>query len=155
VLFSVNPKTRNAYQALFRERAVHKVYHAVAAWQPKLPWPIERQTRIGPSAHFMQQQELPGTANAHTHIRPLRIEGDHALYELCPISGQRHQLRVHMAALGLPLEGDGIYPDLLPEDALDYTRPLQLLAHHIAFNDPVIGEPRSFTSQRRLRIGMV
>ena len=152
VLFSVNPATRNAYQTLFRERTVHKVYHGVAAWRPDLPWPLTRHSRIGPTAHFMQQHEVAGAPNALTHIRPLHVAGAHALYEMRPVSGQRHQLRVHMAALGLPLEGDGIYPALLPEAALDYQRPLQLLAQQIAFTDPVSGAPRSFTSQRTLRL---
>jgi len=155
VLFSINPATRNAYQALFRERAVHKVYHGVADWRPELDWPIARSSHIGSSAHFMQQQEIAGTPNAHTHIRPLRVQGEQALYEMRPITGQRHQLRVHMAALGLPLEGDGIYPELLPEDALDYRRPLQLLAHQIGFTDPLTGKWLQFTSRRQLRIGMV
>jgi tRNA pseudouridine32 synthase / 23S rRNA pseudouridine746 synthase len=32
---------------------------------------------------------------------------------LRPLTGKRHQLRVHMAALGLPILGDRIYPTLL------------------------------------------
>jgi tRNA pseudouridine32 synthase/23S rRNA pseudouridine746 synthase len=72
-----------------------------------------------------------------------------ARYTLKPVSGQRHQLRVHMAALGLPIVNDGIYPTLTPEGA-DYARPLQLLARAIAFTDPVSGAPRQFTSARSL-----
>ena len=150
VLFSVNPASRNAYQALFRERQVEKIYHGVARWDPTQPWPIERISHIGNSPHFMQQQELAGRPNAQTVIRPLQVKGDRALYEMRPLTGQRHQLRVHMAALGLPLEGDGIYPVLLPEGALDYDHPLQLLARAIAFTDPITGEARRFESRRRL-----
>ena len=67
-----------------------------------------------------------------------------------PITGKRHQLRVHMAALGLPLLGDGIYPQLTPEGSADYAHPLQLLAKRIAFTDPVSGVPRQFESARSL-----
>lgn len=152
VLFSVNPTTRNAYQALFRDRQVHKTYWAVADWAPHITWPVERRSRIVEAPHFMQQHEVVGEPNALTTIRPLRVDGSHALYELQPVTGQRHQLRVHMAALGLPIENDGIYPTLLPEGDFDYARPLQLLAQSIAFTDPVSDTQRQFSSQRSLRI---
>ena len=152
VLFSLQPDTRDAYQRLFRQRRVEKTYLAVAAWNPALTWPQRRETRIAEGDHFMQQEEVDGTPNALTHIEPLRVDGAHALYQLRPVTGQRHQLRVHMAALGLPIENDGIYPELLPEGALDMNHPLQLLAHAIAFDDPLSGERRSFTSQRTLRL---
>ena len=150
VLFSIQPSSRNAYQSLFRERQVHKIYHAVADWNPDLPWPVERVSRIAAGAHFMQQQEVAGAPNARTTIRPLTVRGNQALYELRPVTGQRHQLRVHMAALGLPLQGDGIYPTLLPEDRLDYTQPLQLLAKSLAFTDPLTDQLRQFESTQAL-----
>lgn len=151
VLFSVQAATRNAYQALFRDRAVHKTYHAIARWNPALPWPLQRQSRIAPAAHFMQQMEVDGPPNALTHIAPLDVLGRWARYELKPVTGQRHQLRVHMAALGLPLVGDGIYPTLTPEGQTDYTRPLQLLAQSIEFIDPLSGQARKFESRQTLR----
>jgi tRNA pseudouridine32 synthase/23S rRNA pseudouridine746 synthase len=149
VLFSVNPASRNAYQSLFRKRQVDKTYECIAPWNPALPWPLRRESRIGPAEHFMQQTEMPGKPNALTHIAPLEIHGSLARYTLKPVSGQRHQLRVHMAALGLPIVNDGIYPVLTPEGA-DYARPLQLLAREIGFTDPLSGQPRHFASQRRL-----
>ncbi len=150
VLFSVNPATRNAYQALFRDRVVDKTYQCIAPSNPALPWRIHRASRIGQGAHFMQQAEVPGPVNAITDIDLLETHGAWARYQLRPLTGQRHQLRVHMAALGLPMLFDGIYPTLTPEDATDYRRPLQLLAQQIAFTDPVTGEARNFASQRSL-----
>jgi len=75
-----------------------------------------------------------------------------AKYLLKPVTGQRHQLRVHMNALGLPLLGDQFYPVVLrgPEVADDFQRPLQLLAKTLAFKDPVTGESRIFDSRQRL-----
>lgn len=151
VLFSKQVASRGAYQALFRTRQVDKTYECIAPWNPDLPWPLSRESRIVPSAHFMQQTEVDGKPNALTHIRPLEVLGGWARYALKPVSGQRHQLRVHMAALGLPLVGDGIYPTLTPEGSADYSQPLQLLAQRIAFVDPLSGEARQFTSQRHLR----
>jgi tRNA pseudouridine32 synthase/23S rRNA pseudouridine746 synthase len=98
----------------------------------------------------MQQQEVPGEVNAITHIRRLDVHGAMARYELQPVTGHRHQLRVHMAALGLPIQGDGMYPELRPEGSTDYERPLQLLAKRIEFTDPLSGLPRRFESGRKL-----
>jgi tRNA pseudouridine32 synthase/23S rRNA pseudouridine746 synthase len=150
VLFSVNPATRDAYHALFRNRQVHKTYHAIAPWNRDLPWPLTRESRIRPSSLFMKQAEVPGPANALTHIRPLQINGSQALYELRPVTGQRHQLRVHMEALGLPITGDGIYPVLTPEGEVDFQNPLRLLAKQLSFEDPVTGATKVFESNRHL-----
>ncbi len=150
VLFSKQVSTRGAYQELFRTRQVDKTYECTAPWNPDLPWPVRRESRIAPAAHFMQQTELEGPPNALTHIAPLEVHGKWARYLLKPVTGQRHQLRVHMAALGLPLVGDGIYPVLTPEGVSNHALPLQLLAKSIAFKDPLSGDMRQFESQRRL-----
>jgi tRNA pseudouridine32 synthase/23S rRNA pseudouridine746 synthase len=150
VLFSIRAATRNAYAALFRERQVRKTYECIAPWNPALPWPLQRATRIGNSQHFMQQSEEVGVVNAITGITPIDMRGDLARYELKPLTGQRHQLRVHMNALGLPILNDGIYPVLTPEDATDYAKPLQLLARHLEFIDPVTRSPLAFESRMRL-----
>jgi tRNA pseudouridine32 synthase/23S rRNA pseudouridine746 synthase len=151
VMFSLDPASRNAYAQLFRAHAVRKTYHAVARWNPDLDWPIQRHTRIAVGRHFMQQAEVDGPPNALTTIRPLLHDGALALYELKPVNGQRHQLRVHMNALGLPILGDGIYPELTPEGSANYENPLQLQAHSLAFTDPLSGAPRYFESTLKLR----
>jgi tRNA pseudouridine32 synthase / 23S rRNA pseudouridine746 synthase len=150
VLFSIQPASRDAYHALFRRREVRKIYEAIAPWNPALAWPIRRESRIEESDHFFQQTEVPGEPNALTFIEPLQVMGELARYRLKPVTGQRHQLRVHMAALGLPIVGDGIYPTLTPEGQNDFERPLQLLARSIEFIDPLSGALRQFTSQRGL-----
>ena len=150
VLFSTRADTRNAYQNLFRERAVAKTYECIAPWNPDLAWPLHRESHIAEGSHFMQQAERDGPVNAITDIAPLETAGDWARYQLTPLTGQRHQLRVHMAALGLPILHDGIYPTLTPEGDHDYARPLQLLARAIAFADPITGQRRAFGSQRTL-----
>lgn len=151
VLFSKQVATRGAYQELFRTRQVDKTYEAIAPWNPALQWPLRRESRIEPASHFMQQCEVPGAPNAITTIEPMEVLGELARYALKPITGRRHQLRVHMAALGLPLLGDGIYPTLTPEGSSDYAQPLQLLAKAIAFTDPVSGKPQRFESERKLK----
>lgn len=150
VMFSVQPASRGAYAALFRERDIHKTYEAVAPWRADLVFPLTRESRIQEAGHFMLQHEVPGVPNAMTHMEVIEVCGALARYRLRPVTGQRHQLRVHMAALGLPIVGDGLYPTLTPEGQLDYAQPLQLLAKSVAFRDPVSGQARRFESQRKL-----
>ena len=80
----------------------------------------------------------------------LSVQGAQARYQLKPVTGQRHQLRVHMMALGLPIQNDGLYPNLTPEGQIDYAKPLKLLAQQLEFTDPISGQARHFTSQRTL-----
>ena len=154
VMFGKRPQDRDAYHALFRDKEMHKVYHAVAAFRPELALPRVHSSRLVPGEPFFRTQEVPGEANSETRIRLLRVDGSRALYQLEPVSGKRHQLRVHMMALGLPLEGDLFYPTVLrgPDEDEDFSQPLQLLAHSVAFTDPITGQAREFHSALQLRL---
>ena len=152
VMFSKLPATRAAYHALFSQRSVKKTYEAIAPWQGDLALPLTRSSRIVEAGHFMLQHEVSGPPNAVTEIDVIEVQGALARYRLNPVTGKRHQLRVHMAALGLPLVGDGLYPTLTPEGQIDYANPLQLLARSIEFTDPISGQPRRFESERRLTL---
>ena len=152
-LFAVRPQDRDAYQRLFRERAVEKVYEAIAGFRPELPLPMTYRSRLQQRADaFMQMEEVAGEPNAETDIAMIeRLGKDLARYELRPRTGQKHQLRAQMCMLNLPLLGDRIYPLLQAESTVpDYTQPLQLLAREIAFTDPLDGRPRRFSSRLRL-----
>jgi tRNA pseudouridine32 synthase/23S rRNA pseudouridine746 synthase len=72
-------------------------------------------------------------------------------YALTPITGRKHQLRVHMAGLGAPITNDGLYPSLVHRAAADYAAPLQLLARRLSFVDPLSGIARSFSSNFQLQ----
>ncbi len=154
VLLSKRPQDRNAYQALFRDRVVHKSYEAVAACPKGTALPLVHRSRLEEDTQFFRMREVAGEANSETHVRLLREAGGHALYELTPVTGKRHQLRVHMLSLGTPIEGDQFYPEVLrgPNVEEDFRQPLQLLARSIAFTDPVTGQSRRFSSGRSLRI---
>ncbi len=150
VLFAKQKASRAAYCALFSQHRVRKTYEAIAPWRADLSWPVVRSSRIEEAGHFMLQHEVPGTPNATTHMDVLEVHGDLARYQLKPVTGQRHQLRVHMLGLGLPILNDGLYPTLTPEGQLDHARPLQLLAKRLEFTDPVSGDLRQFESTRKL-----
>lgn len=150
VLFSADPRSRGAYQELFRKRLIEKRYEAVAPGLPEFDFPLVRESRIVQAEPFFRMQEVEGMANAWTRIEVLRSEGDNWRYALFPVSGRKHQLRVQMAALGAPILNDPYYPELAPQSAADYARPLQLLAKGLAFDDPLSGIPRHFESSLEL-----
>lgn len=154
VLFAKQPAVCGGYKALFAGRQIDKQYEAIAPAGTALRFPLTRKTFMADADHFMQMREVPaghpGAREAHTDIELLETQGPWARYRLHPLTGRRHQLRVHMAAMGLPMLGDRIYPQLLPENTDDPTNPLRLLAQRIAFRDPVTGQERCFASERRL-----
>ena len=153
VLFSVNPAERDAYQALFRQREVSKHYEAIAPWRPELRFPLLRKSRIVEDEPFFRQREIPGEPNSETHVEVLETQGDWARYALSPVTGKKHQLRVHMNALGLPIRNDRMYPPVEVTLGDDHARPLQWLAQSSAYTDPLTGQLRRFESQHGLLLG--
>ncbi|MGE8285712.1 MAG: pseudouridine synthase [Stenotrophomonas lactitubi] len=152
VLFSTRPETRDAYQRLFRERRIEKTYEALAPALPDLRFPLERHSRLQPGEPFFRMAEVPGEPNARTRVEVIDAHGPVWRYRLVPESGRKHQLRVHMAALGAPILGDGFYPQLQDRPQGEGEPPLQLLAQALAFNDPLTGQRRSFRSVRTLSV---
>jgi tRNA pseudouridine32 synthase / 23S rRNA pseudouridine746 synthase len=154
VLLGKRLPDRDAYHALFRDKDIRKTYHAVAAAPRDLALPAVYASRLVPGEPFFRTQEVAGPANSETRIRLLKTQGGRALYQLEPVTGKRHQLRVHMNALGLPIEGDAFYPTVLrgPDAPEDFRQPLQLLAQSIAFTDPHTGQARVFESQLQLAL---
>lgn len=152
VLFSTRPETRDAYQRLFRERRIEKTYEALAPALPDLRFPLERHSRLQPGEPFFRMAEVPGEPNARTRIELIEAQGPVWRYRLVPESGRKHQLRVHMAALGAPILGDGFYPQLQDRPQGEGEPPLQLLAQALAFDDPLTGQRRSFRSARTLSV---
>jgi tRNA pseudouridine32 synthase/23S rRNA pseudouridine746 synthase len=156
VLLGKRLQDRDAYHALFRDKDIHKIYHAIAAAPLGCDLPPIYASRLVPGEPFFRTQEVPGQANSETRIRVLKTEGERALYQLEPITGKRHQLRVHMNALGLPIEGDQFYPTVLrgPDAPEDFSQPLQLLAQSVQFTDPHTGQARVFESQLQLQLSV-
>lgn len=149
IVFSVAPASRGLYQALFRDKTVVKMYEALAPHDPALAFPFTYRSRLTRGKDFFRTEETEGEANAETVINLLERRGEVSLYELFPTTGKKHQLRVHLASLGIPILNDALYPQAQPVSD-DYSKPLQLLARSIAFTDPINGEARRFKSERSL-----
>ncbi len=151
VLFVVRREHRGAYQTLFRDRLVAKTYLAIAPNDPALDLPRTVRSRIVKERGVLVAQEVPGPVNAETRVRREAVRGGVARYRLEPTTGRTHQLRVHLAGLGVPILGDDFYPEVRDKPLGDFTRPLQRLAAQLAVTDPLTREPPSFRSARTLQ----
>ncbi len=150
VLFSADPASRAAYQALFRECRISKRYEALAPPLPELAFPLRRCSRIVRGEPFFRMCESAGEPNSETRIGVLGRSATYWRYALQPLTGRKHQLRVQMAALGAAIMHDTCYPELAERTDDDYARPLKLLARALRFVDPLTGEPRHFESRLTL-----
>lgn len=165
LVLTTRREVRGAYQQLFASRTIHKTYEAVARVDPTLELPRTVRSRIVKEHGTLVAQEVPGEPNAESRVtlaetatgpggRAGSGPGPDLLgrYVLEPHTGKTHQLRLHMASLGLPIVNDNFYPELYDVAPDDYSAPLQLLARSISFTDPLSGAPRTFTSRRALEV---
>ncbi|WP_331270759.1 pseudouridine synthase [Bifidobacterium choloepi] len=168
------PGARGAYQMLFQEHYATKTYECLAPiapvrpsgvggrpfagtvtpLEPPRPFPLVRRSHIVKHRGTLQAHEEPGDVNAESLIERDELVGRDGMtgrlvgrYTLRPRTGKTHQLRVHMASLGLPIVGDDLYPTVRRPDYADFSRPLQLVARRLEFADPVTGEERVFVSR--------
>jgi tRNA pseudouridine32 synthase / 23S rRNA pseudouridine746 synthase len=149
LLFTARRELRGRYQTMFSRGEVRKTYLARATVGSEVELPRLVRSRIVKRRGQLQSVEEPGEPNAETYIEQL---GD-CLHRLTPRTGRTHQLRLHMASLGLPIVNDPLYPYVVDVAPDDFSRPLQLLAHSLEFTDPVSGRQREFVSRRTLSAG--
>ena len=150
VVFSVDPSTRGAYASLFQRREVSKVYEALSRTRPALDFPLTRRSRVVAGEPFFRMQEVEGEPNSETRVDVVARAGGETLYEARPLTGRKHQVRLHLAALGIPVVNDRLYPAVLPSAPDDFSAPLKLLARSVSFRDPLTGRERHFESERKL-----
>ncbi|OFB38256.1 pseudouridine synthase [Mycolicibacterium sp. (ex Dasyatis americana)] len=146
LLFTARREVRGRYQRLFAEGQTRKTYLARAEGTATVPLPATLRSRIIKHRGQLQAFEEPGEPNAETYIEEL----GQGLYRLSPRTGRTHQLRVHMASIGMPIAGDSLYPNVIDVAPDDFGNPLQLLAQRLEFTDPITGEHREFFSSRVL-----
>ena len=151
VLFSANPDSRSAYQSLFPTRKIEKRYEAIARALPDLELPRVHKSRLVEGEPFFRMREGEGVSNTETLVEVCEKNGDLWRYALYPVTGKKHQLRVHMAALGAGICNDPFYPEVLNDALDDYANPLKLLAQSLRFADPLTGQERYFESRIHLQ----
>jgi tRNA pseudouridine32 synthase/23S rRNA pseudouridine746 synthase len=98
-------------------------------------------------------REIEGEPNSETRIDLIERMEDANLYRLRAVTGKKHQIRLHLAALGIPIVNDKFYPEMSPDrDDDDFSAPLKLLAKSVSFRDPVTNLERFFESGQSLAI---
>ena len=144
---------RGLYQQLFKEGAVKKTYFAAGPLPAKTDqkhWHV--RARMEPiDDHFLMRIVPGGPVNSESLIDLIERRGEVGLFRLKPVTGKKHQLRVHLCEIGSGILNDPFYPDCLEESSVEnYDQPMQLLAHRLEFTDPVTGTHMEFKSRRVL-----
>lgn len=148
VLLCLQPEHRQQYHDLFKFGQIRKEYQALAKLTPELiakhqsaelalpiHWTVKNRMVKGDPTFTMRVTE--GEPNTHSEISLIEVRGEIGVFNLSPITGRTHQLRVHMQSLGMSILNDRCYPHLQDKAQDDYSKPLKLLAKRLQFTDPV------------------
>lgn len=143
LLIARTPGSAASFSKRFASRSARKVYWALVVGVPSLSEgvidaPLAKQPGTG--GEKMHIDEENGAA-AKTRYRVVERAGQRAAWvELEPLTGRTHQLRVHMAAIGHPIVGDGKYggPDAFLTGAV--SRKMHLHARRLIISEPKAGE---------------
>ena len=143
LLIARTPGSAASFSKRFASRSARKVYWALVVGKPDLAEgvidaPLAKQPGTG--GEKMHIDEENGAA-AKTRYRVVDSAGQRAAWvELEPLTGRTHQLRVHMAAIGHPIVGDGKYggPDAFLTGAV--SRKMHLHARRLIISEPKAGE---------------
>ncbi len=143
LVFARSAEALHALQALFKAHTIERQYLAVVEGSPQLdagtidlPLVADRGDLRRGVAHDDEGQ------HAVTHYRVLERFGSLAALLGCQLeTGRTHQIRIHMAAIGLPLVGDPAYrPRSLPPPRVTFHRQA-LHARTLGFTHPITGVP--------------
>lgn len=143
VLFAKAAEANASMAKSFAEREVDKTYIALVQ-RPPIEWPkaMSIDSPIAILKNGTARVESGGLP-ALTQVRVLAAGRDRCLVEARPVSGRKHQIRVHLASAGAPIIGDARYGS----GSVDASR-LMLHAERLAIDHPVTGKPLVITSPR-------
>lgn len=151
LLLATERRWRGPYQSMFQAGTVTKTYGALAPVRADLEVPVTVRNHIAKRRGSWQAEVVPGApVNAETLVELESQEGATGRYRLTPRTGRTHQLRVHLAGLGIPILDDPLYPAVQDVPVDDFSRPLQLLAQEVSFIDPIDATDRTFRSSLTL-----
>ncbi len=158
IVFARTAEAHRALNIQFEKHQVKKIYHALAAGNPK--W--EEHTARHPLSANVGHKHRTIVDNrvgkpSVTHFRVLKRFDGFCLLEAIPETGRTHQVRVHAAELGHPLLGDSLYGSSVerggipPRRAEYHSTPqisrLALHARSLTFSHPASGESVTFEAE--------
>lgn len=150
LMLTKHKRVREAYQSLFARRDTEKTYQAVCHHNSTLPSRFEISLRLEENKHDMFVSVVEGEPNSQTLVNRLHHDDHYSIYQLKPITGKKHQLRVHMSHHHAGIVNDIWYPVAKEDGPDDFSKPLQLLATSLAFEDPFSGQLREFNTRQHL-----
>lgn len=145
MLFCKSKAYNKAVADLFTQRKIEKIYQAKVMTQGLLlpgQWDVENQLKNFRRGKFQMAKSVSeGGAIAHTSFKLLKSEEHFAWLECYPLTGRMHQIRVHLAEAGTPIEGDFVYSKQKKGGRL------MLHAWGLNFKHPKSGKYLEFRSQ--------
>ena len=132
VIFGRTKAFTTALSRALSEGSVEKRYVAIV--QGRIEAPLRLDEPIARESRSRFQPSETGRS-ATTEIRPLAISSTHSLVEAVILTGRTHQIRVHLAGTGHPVEGDRKYGDRSSAE--------RLMLHASLFSHPLTGEIRA------------
>jgi len=144
ILVAKNDRAHRDLQAQFKGREVQKIYLALVYGRISPP-SGEIAAAVGRDVRDRKRMAImEGGRAAVTRYEALEYYRNHTLLACRPLTGRTHQIRVHLAHIGHPIVGDGVYGGRRKPPA---PCPRQFLhAHRIRFRLPATGEEVEFTS---------
>jgi 23S rRNA pseudouridine955/2504/2580 synthase len=155
LLIARTPGSAASFSKRFASRSARKVYWALVVGKPDLAEgvidaPLAKQPGTGGEKMHIDEEN---GASAKTRYRVVDSAGQRAAWvELEPLTGRTHQLRVHMAAIGHPIVGDGKYggPDAFLTGAV--SRKMHLHARRLIITEPKAGEGSAKEGSNKLDV---
>lgn len=138
VLFSKTSKALSRMNTLFREREIQKIYWTIVRNKPakqeeELTHYLIKNEKQNKS--YISYPGKPGALACTLRYKLLKSSDNYSLLEIYPLTGRHHQIRVQLAAVGMPIIGDVKYGDKRAnEDAS-----ICLHARELCFTHPVSG----------------
>lgn len=140
LLIARTPGSAAYFSKRFSGRTARKIYWAIITGVPDIAdglieLPLAKQPGTG--GEKMMVDKSGEGQSARTRYRVLDRAGNRACWvELQPLTGRTHQLRVHMAAIGHPIVGDGKYggPDAFLSGSI--SRKMHLHARRLIIDHP-------------------
>jgi len=107
MLFPKNRQGAGRLSKLFQDGLIEKLYLALVSGNPAQDvWRVDAPIgKVAPARYGI----VEGGKVAITEFRTVASSGDLSLVEAKPLTGRTHQIRVHLASVGLPILGDGTY----------------------------------------------
>jgi len=146
LVLTIGRRWRAPYAGVFSSGQAEKTYEAIAPATASVQFPLTVTGRIEKTTGRLQAELVDGEPNSSTLVELVETNGRFGRYRLTPHTGKTHQLRLHLASLGIPIVDDPLYPAVRDVDPADFSTPLKLVARRLAFADPVDGTQRYFTS---------